>query len=354
MKLAIFKNPISLLIQILDTATQIFDDVTFSGFGVINLDFSKAFDLVDHSTLLTKMTSARLSKNFIDWLRSYLSDRSYRVKIQGILSGDHKFLRGVPQGSVLGPALFSTLVGDLPYDKSTTSLIQYADDATFIIPFKSHDPQTIRSQIDSVLTSVTAWCFSNKQSLNVEKSKLMLNLRRPLVIEDLPIPTASSHKTLGVLLNNSLTWDDHITMLYKKACRRLYILRAMKMHVNRSELHSVYLSFIRSLFDYCCPIFTALPKKLTEKIRRVESRSHRIIFGDDIQCECSLDGLQSRREEMCLRTFSAILRDENHLLYNRLPKRSQHSSRLQNFPCRTNKRQNSFFPLSSIMLNRTV
>ncbi len=132
------------LIHIYDTATKHFDDLSKSGFAIICLDFSKAFDLLNHDVLLQKLTN-QLPAGCLLWLQSYLTRRSFRVKIQGRLSKPRNILAGVPQGSVLGPVLFAALVGDLAQCTAaeSTTIVQYADDASVIMPFSTSDTSDI-------------------------------------------------------------------------------------------------------------------------------------------------------------------------------------------------------------------
>ena len=121
------------------------------------------------------------------------------------------------------------------------------------------------------------WCFYNNQELNIDKSRLLLSMRSPLEIELSSLPIVSTLKVLGVQLNASLTWDDHIAVLYKKACQRLHLLRTLKPYIHKDELREVYISVIRSIFDYCCPAFVRIPGKLSKQIRSIEVRAHRLI-----------------------------------------------------------------------------
>ena len=134
------------LLQLMDTATLIFDDTKYKGFALLSVDMSKAFDRVDHRILLKK-ASAILPSGFIAWLASYLSGRTFQVKIQGLLSQSHPVTLGVPQGSVLGPALFAILVGDLPNPNSLNTFVQYSDDLNIILSLASDNPTYIRARL---------------------------------------------------------------------------------------------------------------------------------------------------------------------------------------------------------------
>ena len=341
------------LLQTTDILTRIYDDPTYTGFGVLSLDFSKAFDRLDHATLLQKLMKNDLHRGFAQWLSSYLSGRSYQVRIQGQLSNVHLSRTGVPQGSVLGPTLFSILTGDLRCAVEPNYLVQYADDANIIIPFKTRDASEFEFGIREQLRRVEDWCTKNSQELNVCKSKLMIKTRSSLDFKRLPLPQDNSMKILGITINANLTWNDHIALVCKRACQRLHILRVLKPHVSRKELHEVYIALIRSLFDYCSPVFVNLPAKLSKQIQRVEKRAHRLMHGEDtVGCACAFDGFVERRKVLSLKLFTDILKDTQHLLHERLPQPLPHSVRLSNYSCRTNKRLNSFFPHTTLIFNK--
>ena len=215
---------------------------------------SKAFDRVDHHVLIEKITNS-LPSGFVSWLRSYLSGRSFQVRIHGELSTPHYQAAGVPQGSVLGPALFSILVGDISKHNKDNVFIQYADDLNIICPFVDITQNTLQQRIVNQLEEVALWCSRNKQELNMDKSKFLLCTRQPLCLDDhFPIQRVRSMKVLGIILNEKLTWDEHVKELCKKASQRLHVLRKVKPYLDQSELHTVYCSMIRSLFEYCCPV----------------------------------------------------------------------------------------------------
>ena len=92
-----------------------------------------------------------------------------------------------------------------------------------------------------------------------------------------------SLKILGVVMNEALTWEDHIATVVRRAGQRLHILRTIKPYISKDELHQVYTALIRSLCDYCCPVFVSLPLKLVKSIQKIEKRAHKIMYmyGDD-------------------------------------------------------------------------
>jgi hypothetical protein len=341
------------LIQLSDIVTLLFDDPKIHGYAILSLDFSKAFDYVKHRILLRK-TMKRLPNGFVLWLQNYLSNRSFQIRIRGHLSSSHGTTRGVPQGSILGPALFSILVGDLQDKHNDAYVIQYADDVNIIIPLETKDQSDAMNQIHAHLNEVRHWCLINGQKLNEEKSTILLQTRSTSITTNpLPVKRVASMKVLGLHINEKLTWKDHIDAMCKKACQRFHILRVLKPHVSHKELHDIYNALIKSIFDYCCPVFVKLPGNLVKCIQRVEKRAHRIIYGKDglVTCACSLDGLTKRRERLSRDPFLKINTNKQHLLHSHMPTLLPHSTRFTNFSCRTNKRQHSFFPYTTLLIN---
>lgn len=340
------------LVQITDTITSLYDNTSTAGMGVLSLDFSKAFDNVDHKTLLQKISSIPALKGFQCWLASYLCERHFSVRVGGQLSSLYPVHVGVPQGSVLGPTLFSVLVGDLPDSSvNNNAFVQFADDVNIILEFKSIEAEAIHSKVQTQLSQVEEWCSSNHQVLNVDKTRLLLITRKPLREDlELPVPTTKTLKILGVHLSNTLQWDFHVSEAVKRASQRLHILRMLKPFTSSHELHDIYKANIRCLFDYCCPAFPKLSKKSTGRIKRAEKRAHRIIFGEHSNCKCLLDGLTKRRERLSLKLYHKILSNSHHLLYAKMPRQLPHM-RQSNIYCRTSTRQHSFFPYVTLLHN---
>ena len=140
--------------------------------GLIFLDLSKAFDTLDHSIMLDKLTSPGMNRSAVQWFRSYLAVRTQSVCTNGVVSEPQPISFGVPQGSVLGPLLFIAYINDLPLAVQGCSVELYADDT--LVYFASKSVSEIQAQLTSGLTYVLSWLQANFLIHNLEKMKIML------------------------------------------------------------------------------------------------------------------------------------------------------------------------------------
>lgn len=140
--------------------------------GVVFLDLRKAFDLVDHNILLHKMKLYQCCDTTLSWFQSYLCGRTQKVSIQGHLSESNDIICGVPQGSILGPLLFSIFINDLPLRMEHSSLSMYADDSTLNATGKL--VSEIETKLNLDLDNVSSWCNENRMVTNVDKTKAMI------------------------------------------------------------------------------------------------------------------------------------------------------------------------------------
>ena len=128
--------------------------------GSVLLDLSKAFDLVDHDLLLSKIDKYHTTNTSQEWFKSYLSNQTQRCCINGSLSDALELARGVPQGSILGPILYSLYINDLPIGISTSHVDTYADDTT--IWETNSDPLLIKRSLQDSLDRTGRWLSLNK------------------------------------------------------------------------------------------------------------------------------------------------------------------------------------------------
>ena len=178
-----------------------------SGADVAFLDFSKAFDKVNHVILLKKLFCLGIRGKIWCWIRNFLEDRTQKVKVNNCFSSVVKVTSGVPQGSVLGPLLFIIYVNDLPLvDQCKLEL--FADD-TKVINTVSVPGDEGRLQV--CLDRLGIWSVDNKLPFNVDKCKVMcfsrrtsLNMRFPYSINDCFLNFVFCERDLGVILTSSL------------------------------------------------------------------------------------------------------------------------------------------------------
>ena len=172
---------------------------------------------VNHDILLRKLYTYGIRGVAHEWLKSYLSCRSQYVVFNGIESTKRTVTCGVPQGSILGPLLFLLYINDMACISNILYPMLFADDTNVFLSGRTAN-QLIRI-MNGELLNIVDWLDSNKLSLNVSKTHFILfrsqGMRKPFINEDLIIKNESinqDHKTkfLGVIVDEKLTWFEHI------------------------------------------------------------------------------------------------------------------------------------------------
>lgn len=139
--------------------------------GAVFLDLSKAFDMVNHSVLLRKLSNYNLSLSALQWVESYLSDRVQCVRVKSKLSTSKANDMGVPQGSVLGPLLFTLYTNDLPSVCGEVDMQMYADDT--VVYVHGSDATSVANKLTNVMGNILNWLSSASLTLNVNKTVAM-------------------------------------------------------------------------------------------------------------------------------------------------------------------------------------
>ena len=211
----------------------------------IYIDLSKAFDTLDHSILLDKLTYYGICclENLL--LRDYLSGRHQYADYNGSKSRTNSISLGVPQGSILGLLLFLIYINDLPKVSHVFSMLMYADDTTL---YCNLDDSTSDILLNNELTKITDWLSSNKLSLNVKKTKFMVfhtPQRRvnysTLKLNNVNIERVSQFNFLRVILASSLKWDKHFAHVSLKISRVIGVLYRLKHIFPREVLLTLYM-----------------------------------------------------------------------------------------------------------------
>ena len=195
---------------------------------LLSLDLSAAFDTIDHHILLTRLqTGFGISGSVINWIRSYLADRVQRVVVGQSKSTDTSLSTGVPHGSVLGPILFSVFTSPVGHIISSSGIHhqQYADDTQLFISLTSSGQYDSIGRLERCLLTLHEWFCVNGLALNPDKSEAIwlsthqrsrtLPPHTSVNVAGTTVQITDKIKTLGVTLNNRLTFDHHVSAVSK-------------------------------------------------------------------------------------------------------------------------------------------
>lgn len=220
------------------------------------LDLSKAFDLVDHALLLIKLDAYGIRGTINNLIKSYISNRSQLVEVDGVQSDKVYINYGVPQGSVLGPLLFLLFVNDLPDIENSKQLVMFADDNSYLSAKKNISDTILDAQL--MLNKFIAWFNQNKLFVNASKTVFinftprLKNISESYLIKNngRTIEQVANTKFLGLYLDNSLSWETHIDAICKKISSSCFALYRLRQISSNNVMLSFYYALIYSRLKY--------------------------------------------------------------------------------------------------------
>ena len=291
---------------------------------IVNLDFSKAFDLIDHNILLSKLAGFGVSDVLIRWIANFLQNRQQRVKIGEHLSEWLTISAGVPQGTKLGPVLFLCMIDNFSTD---CHHCKYIDDTSLYST--SSDPNSIIFQ--TAVTQASQWAANHNMRLNPSKTKdTIIDFRKhervfpTLTIDSCVISQSDSFKLLGVIFTKKLEWSCHIDSIISKANSRIFFLKQLKKGGGqRKDLVTFHKSIIIPILEYACPAWhPLLTEQQHDSLEGVQKRVCRIIcpftaYSDAMRL-LNIGSLRHRRDNLCIQFFKKMESPE-HVLHSLLP-----------------------------------
>ena len=263
------------LLEALEDITRLVDE----GIPVdeLFLDFRKAFDKVSHSKLLYKLHHMGVDGNLLNWIESFLSGRTQRVKVNAGLSSWAKVTSGVPQGSVLGPLLFLVFINDLPALLKTNCKL-FADDSKLYSAVSSFEEHNI---LQEDLNRCQEWAEQWGMEFHPKKCKVLhygkKNPRYNYQLGGQPISHYEEEKDLGIIITEDLHWDAHIAMCIKKANTMIGMVKRTFTYMDKDMFNSLYKTLIRPMLEYCPQVWNPHLARNIVALEKVQRRATKIV-----------------------------------------------------------------------------
>lgn len=255
------------------------------------LDLSAAFDTVDHGILIGRLkTFFGLNGSALSLIESYLTGRTQSVQIGNEKSASVKLNTGVPQGSILGPLLFSFYTAPLEklLNGSNVSFHFYADDTQIYMHFAADDCAGSLSRLSEVLDKVKLWFCLNKLSLNAEKTEFILFGTKQqrnkvhsddskLAFDGLDITPSDCVRNLGVVFDKDLSMANHITKVCQISFLNIRNLRRIRSFLDFNSAKLLANAIVTSRLDYCNSLLFGTNKGLVQRLQRVQNALARVV-----------------------------------------------------------------------------
>ena len=344
----------------------------------ITIDYSKAFDYVDHGVLIEKLLLLGVRARLINLIISFLSDRSHNTKIKGIVSEFLPISCGVPQGTVGGPKLFVILINGIK--SKLVDNYKFVDDKTLSLSYKGVDPSSTLQRalnIESIETNkdkmiinqlkcnIINFNFSEK---NIVPQNLKLNGNEILVVKKI--------KLLGVIITDDLKWEENTSLICSKVEGKFYLFSKLKSFgLNVDELLNIWKVMVRPITEYAAPLWHAgLSDTDINRIEDLQKTALGMILGtiyidykryykirnnpvsyDFALQKYGLTTLLQRREVLTQKFALETVKNSNHrnmfefIQAKNMTTRNSHT--IQERFCKTERYYNSAIPFMSRILN---
>ena len=252
---------------------------------LVLLDFSKAFDSLNHDLLCEKLTKIfKFSESATALTLSYLTTRRQKVFVNDIWSSPKNVVQGVPQGSILGPLLFSMFINDISNCLNYSKFHMFADDIQIYCSANKTDVTVLCNQINTDLSSILQWSLANGLPLNVSKTNALFISRSSessgslnLNLGNEVINVVTSVSNLGFSFEKNLSWDSQVTATCGKIYGALRTLRRFSSLSQKMKLN-LFKSLVLPFFNYGDVLFLSISEANKTKLNTALNDCIRFIY----------------------------------------------------------------------------
>ena len=324
-----FRKNLSTGLAIFDVLKQLYANWNEGNYtGCVFVDFSRAFDTIDHNILSEKLKLYGLDDMSQKFMLEYMASRKQTTTVNGFSSSQAQVTYGTAQGSILGPLIFILYVNDLFLSLGQdNSIHMYADDT--LLMCKDNDITTVTEKAQTVFQKMSVWCEVNKLSINAEKTKYIVirHTKAPqepnFLVRGEKISTVHHYEYLGILLDDKLAMNDYLDTMWKKTNSKLGILAKIRRFISEKTAVRIYKTMIRPHLDYIDFVVDSgsadrikrldtLQKKALRRIEyciNVENRQDK----DVLQDKYKIEDLKLRRKRNLLKIMHTLSSDSENL-----------------------------------------
>ena len=294
------------------------------------VDFSRAFDKVDHLLLINELCKLKIAPKIVGWFKSFLTDRRNKVKVRNTISESKIFSSGVPQGTVTGPTLFIIYINTLARQLEQIPNLKFsmfADDLTLWCTNSNTEEAAETVQLG--LNIVIQWAKKYRMKTAAEKCEAILFSnwpndqhvdRRPkLYMEEVELQYKDSVKLLGVILDTKLRFGKQIEKIQKEANIRLSQMRALACSTwgcSPATLRTLYSGYVRSVLEYGAEVWGCLISDTNvKKLEVLQNKAARLITGcvsstdtQSLLLEANLYPMETRLQLLSVKKRESMIR----------------------------------------------